>query len=279
MDNKNNYAYVACINNERYVPGLYAVARSLSDFHAKYPLIVLVPDGAKDLAKKLVNLGYSVRTLPNVSPPDTGQDWYWNQTFFKLSAASLTCYKKIVLLDADLLILENIDSLFQYPHLSAAMTGRVSYPWLRSFNSGVLVLEPSKEYYEHLLGLISSTVKRCREKGQYVGDQDVFQASCPDWYQKKELHLHERFNESPGQCILDYYKAYPDEPIAIVHYAGPKKPWDYSPIHYLGVKFIKYWLKKNFKGARYLRIYFRMTRKNNNQFRNPFVTNFQHDLI
>ena len=253
-------AFVTCINNDRCLPGLYALRRSLQKYRSIYPFIVLVPEICVPLETFLKKEAFDVRRIPDVSVPNLQQKWYWNETFFKLSASSLVEFQKIVLLDSDLLIRGNIDDLLDAPHLSAAMTGRVTYRNIKGFNSGVLVLQPSETYFARLVSLIPPTVKACEERGQYVGDQDVFQASCPDWYMRTELHLHEKYNESPGRCISDFYKAYPREKLLVVHYAGPKKPWDYSFIHFIGVVLIKYVLFGNFRGAHFLARYYWMTK-------------------
>ncbi len=70
-------------------------------------------------------------------------------TFSKIHAWKLTQYVKCVFLDADTLILQNVDELFDREELSAAP----DVGWPDCFNSGVFVFEPSLETYSNLLGL------------------------------------------------------------------------------------------------------------------------------
>ncbi len=70
-------------------------------------------------------------------------------TFSKIHAWRLTQYHKCVFLDADTLVLQNVDELFDREELSAAP----DIGWPDCFNSGVFVFEPSMETYGQLLAL------------------------------------------------------------------------------------------------------------------------------
>ena len=69
-------------------------------------------------------------------------------TFTKLKIWTLTQFKKCVFLDADTLVLQNIDELFDRDELSAAP----DIGWPDCFNSGVFVFIPSMETYDSLIG-------------------------------------------------------------------------------------------------------------------------------
>lgn len=79
--------------------------------------------------------------LALLSRPDLGV------TFTKLHAWKLTEYNKCVFLDADTLVLQNVDDLFDRPELSAAP----DIGWPDCFNSGVFVFIPSQETYTALV--------------------------------------------------------------------------------------------------------------------------------
>ena len=68
-------------------------------------------------------------------------------TFTKLRAWTLTQFKKCVFLDADAMVLQNVDDLFDREELSAAP----DVGWPDCFNSGVFVFKPSQETYVKLL--------------------------------------------------------------------------------------------------------------------------------
>ena len=68
-------------------------------------------------------------------------------TFTKIHCWSLTQYRKCVFLDADTLIVQNCDELFERDELSAVP----DIGWPDCFNSGVFVFEPSTATHEALL--------------------------------------------------------------------------------------------------------------------------------
>ena len=74
-------------------------------------------------------------------------------TFSKLHAWRLTRYSKCVFLDADTLVLENVDELFDREELSAAP----DIGWPDCFNSGVFVYQPSLETFSNLLAMAQHT--------------------------------------------------------------------------------------------------------------------------
>ena len=86
-------------------------------------------------------------------------------TFTKINCWLLEKYSKCVFLDADIVVLQNIDDLFERDELSAASDAG----WPDCFNSGVFVYKPSKETFRKLLQFASqqdssfdgSTFSRC----------------------------------------------------------------------------------------------------------------------
>ena len=70
-------------------------------------------------------------------------------TFTKINAWRLEQFSKCVFLDADTLVLVNVDDLFEREELSAAPDSG----WPDCFNSGVFVFVPSVQTYRNLLAL------------------------------------------------------------------------------------------------------------------------------
>jgi len=79
-------------------------------------------------------------------------------TFSKIHAWRLTHYTKCVFLDADTLVLQNVDELFDREELSAAP----DIGWPDCFNTGVFVFVPSLQTFRNLLNL-------ARQSGSFDG--------------------------------------------------------------------------------------------------------------
>lgn len=240
--------YLTALTNERYIPGVMALARSLREVKAAHDLAVMVPaDKAESLGDALRR--YGVLDIPGVFllPKESirlaeietvveEKYTYWMDTFFKLQAAGCTEYDKIILLDCDQMVVKNIDHLFEKPPFTATTCGRCVHEDWRSLSSGLLVLEPSSALHERLLSLIVPTIAFKREKGQQAGDQDVFKMAFPEWRNRPDLYIPEQYNicwawigdlcQKEGITPRDFY---------MVHFPGREKPWDmerYQHIRY-----------------------------------------------
>jgi alpha-N-acetylglucosamine transferase len=86
-------------------------------------------------------------------------------------------YERVVFLDADTLVLRNIDRLFDYPELSAAPNVYESLSDFHRMNSGVFTARPSQATFERLL-------TRLDRPGTFWKrtDQTFLQEAFPDWH-------------------------------------------------------------------------------------------------
>lgn len=76
-------------------------------------------------------------------------------TFTKLNIWKFVDYDKLVYLDADTIVLENIDNLFNYEELSAVLGGSQMLKY-KGIESGVLVIKPNINMFNNLLSALNS---------------------------------------------------------------------------------------------------------------------------
>lgn len=128
-----------------------------------------------------------------------------------------------------MMILRNIDFLFEYPHMSAVVSGQTRYPQWKDLNSGLMVIEPDESMHKKLLSLIPQTVKRRELEGYLCGDQDVFHEYMPTWKDKNNLHLDEKYNLFFHDVDYLIRKGkYKLQDMHVIHFAGAVKPWMWS---------------------------------------------------
>ncbi|KAK0141625.1 Glycogenin-1 [Merluccius polli] len=141
-------------------------------------------------------------------------------TLTKLHCWTLTHYSKCVFMDADTLVLSNIDELFEREELSAAPDPG----WPDCFNSGVFVFTPSNETHEKLLAF-------CNENGSFDGgDQGVLNSFFDTWATadiSKHLPFIYNLSSIAIYSYLPAFKKYGHE-AKVVHFLGKVKPWSYS---------------------------------------------------
>lgn len=231
------YAYVTVVTNMSYAKGLSVLAKSFKRVKSKYPLYVAIPiNGEASLSEYINALGLPVLECDDISLNQNLQNANmvssWNQTFFKLNIMRLTQFDKIIFVDADMLVLQNIDHLFSYPSLSATTGGKAAHPEYTEFNSGLMVIEPSENVFAELMGCIDPAIKRKTALGCGYGDQDVFNEYYSDWNSKSECQFDEIYNAEitylDALMTIKGFKNLRD--IAVLHYIGKIKIWSYSLI-------------------------------------------------
>ena len=257
--NNDNYAYVTALTTEAYIPGCMALGRSLIEVKSRYKLLVIIPESKEeDLKCELKKYGFykamgdyaQVLVLPDIQIPENHNSEqkysFWKYSFFKLQAASLYDYEKVILLDCDQMAVKNIDHIFEKPHMTATTCGRCIHPDWLDLSAGLLVIEPSESYYNELISAIEPAANKKYEKGLNAGDQDVFNEVAPYWRDHDELYIEEKYNICWGMIealckvenvsVKDFY---------MIHFPGAEKPWHKPKLYYIWV-FISCILKGKF---------------------------------
>ncbi|KAK6146866.1 hypothetical protein DH2020_020735 [Rehmannia glutinosa] len=171
-----------------YVCGAIVAAQSIRMSGSTRDLVILVDDSISD----------------------------YHRSGLELAGWQLTDYDKIIFIDSDLLILRNIDFLFQMPEISA--TGN-SGPL---FNSGVMVIEPSNCTFQILMDHIN-------EIESYNGGDQGYLNEIFTWWHRIPKHMNflKHFwigdDEFVKQKKIHFFEAEPSI-LYILHYLG-NKPW------------------------------------------------------
>ncbi|XP_008308730.1 glycogenin-1 [Cynoglossus semilaevis] len=219
-------AFVTLATTDSYAKGALVLGQSLRNHNTSKKLVVLVgPHVAEPCREALGSIfdevclvdvldSGDVAHLALMKRPDLGV------TFTKLHCWTLTHYSKCVFMDADTLVLSNVDELFEREELSAAPDPG----WPDCFNSGVFVFRPSNETHEQLLTF-------CAENGSFDGgDQGVLNSFFNTWATADiSKHLPFIYNLS-SIAIYSYLPAFKQygHNAKVVHFLGAVKPWNYS---------------------------------------------------
>ncbi|PAV69842.1 hypothetical protein WR25_26080 isoform A [Diploscapter pachys] len=216
-------AWVTLATNDDYARGALVLAHSLRRVNTTRKLHVMITNQVSVRLRQELEAVFDAvsvvdvmdsndpENLALISRPDLGC------TFTKLNCWRLTQYTKCVFLDADTLVVQNADELFDRPDFSAA----ADIGWPDTFNSGVFVYAPSLETYHRL-------VEFAVEHGSFDGgDQGLLNEFYPDWRDLPSAHrLPFIYNMTAG-AFYTYpaaYKRYGKD-TKIVHFIGAQKPW------------------------------------------------------
>ncbi len=190
-------SYVTLVSNADYIIGARALARSLHMVDAAWPLTVLAPPDVLGL-DTLTALGCDVRTVEPLPLSDEFRQRHSRASqheaapftkgskpafhdplgnFAKLRLWELTEFERVVFLDADVLVVQNIDQLFGYPEFCAAPNVYETLADFHRLNSGVFVAQPSRDTFAQML-------RRLDQPGLFWRrtDQTFLQEFFPHWH-------------------------------------------------------------------------------------------------
>ncbi|XP_034125210.1 glycogenin-1 isoform X1 [Drosophila guanche] len=219
----SKFAWVTLTTNDTYSLGALVLAHSLKRAGTAHQLAVLVTPTVSEAMrirlKDVYNVVQEVNVLDSqdaanlalLSRPELGV------TFTKLHCWRLVQFEKCVFLDADTLVLQNVDELFEREELSAAP----DVSWPDCFNSGVFVFRPSLDTFGKITEF---AIKNGSFDG---GDQGLLNQYFADWATadiKKHLPFVYNVTAYASYCYLPAFKQFRDK-IKILHFAGKLKPW------------------------------------------------------
>jgi len=230
-------AFVSLTTNDAYSSGAYVLAKSLRATNTTRKLVLLITEGVSaEVRQKLSSVwddlidvtildSMDTETLALMKRPELGV------TFSKLRAWTLVQFKKCVFLDADTLVMQNIDDLFDREEISAAP----DIGWPDNFNTGVFVFRPSLETYSRLLN-------HAKTHGSYDGGDQGLLNDYFSWWASRDIahHLPFTYNMVSNICYsyAPAYRRYGSD-VKIIHFLGSIKPWHHSYDRQTGcVKFI-----------------------------------------
>ncbi|KAF8567292.1 hypothetical protein P879_04104 [Paragonimus westermani] len=207
-------SYITLATNDAYCIGALVLAASLRQTQTSKELTVLI------------TVGVTVEEIRNVNHHnhDLLRRDDLKISFTKVQCWSVVQFSKAVYLDADTVVLHNVDELFEREELSA-----VPDPcWPDCFNSGVFVFRPSLETHRALL-------KVALEAGSFDGgDQGLLNTYFSDWLSKdisrRLPYVYNCICPITDDSGLDFYTSVPawvkfGGAIRVAHFSGPIKPW------------------------------------------------------
>ena len=235
-------AFVTVLSTDSYLPGVLVLHSSLMKTGTEHPFLTLLTRDITQHTKGVLDwykIPYEVMNTEITNPHQgvpTDDPWYY--TYAKIGIFGLSRFDKIVYLDADMLVLHNLDELFEKPHMSAVNAGGrlpENSAWTE-MNSGLMVIEPSTALLKDMLQRIGKIEQEKKEKD--YSDQGFLQCYYPDWPSRNDLLLSHAYNMF-DRYVERYHHLFgfwvkglhaPDkESIKIIHYIGKVKPWNEDP--------------------------------------------------
>lgn len=235
---EKKYSYVSLLTDDSYVYGIMLLVESMKQVNTKYPLHILVTNNVSASVIEILNqIDVTYEIVDTISMPKQIYDFnmsinpkitaVWKNCLTKFKIFNLTQFDKIVFLDADIMILKNLDHLFEKPHMTSALDGEYFNIWpdWDHFNSGILVIEPSEQLFNDILQFINNFIPEFKKETPLLvyADQEILNLYYSDWPERKELHLNKYYDVFPPYIQTEQLEDL-KENCYFIHYVG-RKPW------------------------------------------------------
>lgn len=201
-------AYCTLLSTESYLPGVLALHESLKRTGTAYPFATAVSAHiAPDIDPVLEGAGIIVRRIPEstaIPKEMIENNGHWGHTFDKVHLFGLSEFEKLVYVDSDMIVLDNMDELFDKPHMSAVPAGLLVHKDWTRLNGGLLVIQPEEKLADGIFATLPQALAEVAAMGLTAsGDQDLLNAYYPHWRTTPELQLDQGYNMF--QCYLDLH--------------------------------------------------------------------------
>ncbi|QED40618.1 P13 [Chrysodeixis includens nucleopolyhedrovirus] len=266
------YAYVTLVMlGDEYVKGAVVLAKSLLLTNTRYDLVCMVTKDVSSVGVSLLHqyfnyvipVDYITYNCPPMITKRQNQMYggWINNAFTKWQCLTLKNYKKIVYLDADHVVVKNIDHLFFLPapalcfaddghgYYYNKLVGRdvVTPKNIESFfrynkilcRAGTVLLEPSNDLLDSIrrqLNNKNNILRRCLYHNGF-DEQVLLQAFMEQKMCVTQLCILYAWNAGSYHKLRKSFEPY------IINYYGDEKPWHYSinkPVKYMDVFIWKY---------------------------------------
>jgi alpha-N-acetylglucosamine transferase len=230
------FAYVTLVTNADYAMGATALARSLQRTGTEATIAVLHTGGVDAAAlAPLETLGCRLIEVEHLPLSDAFNERHARgnlhanapftkgrkpdfhsplDNFCKLRLWQLVEYERCVFIDADAIVLKNIDKLFAYPEFSAAPNVYESLADFHRMNSGVFVATPSEATFRRMLERLDEPDMLWRRT-----DQTFLETFFPDWHGLPVYYNMLQYVWFTMPALWDW------KGISVLHYQY-EKPWE-----------------------------------------------------
>ena len=211
--------FITLVSTQNYLKGAMVLNRSFKEAHSKYPFIVALTENLykKEIVDILEKDGIIVEKIEKLEYTDfvknrwKDRDKYVLNTASKYSLFDLKKYKKLCYIDADTIVMENVDELLDYPDGSMIFNKNAKENEEKKGFSALFVFKPENHIADYYRAL--------NEKFNEV-DGTIF---ANLWFHIMDSPAH--------QIPIDYCMGYSPKrgydkfPYKVAHFYGYDKPW------------------------------------------------------
>jgi len=234
---KNKYAYVALLMGDSpYFLGALVMGYSLKTVNTNYDIVIMVtpdvPNDQKEVLKDfyhyVIDIDFITIDKRLIKNYETNR---FKDVFTKLQCLTLTQYNKIIMIDIDMLVVKNMDHLFDLKAPAASLrkydliNGQKipqhlivkNNKLIGGINAGLMLLQPDQNEYNDIVKDLLQTDK---EREAYDNPEQDYLSYR---YSKDWTNVSFLYNFQFG--LTDRAKKYDPNDIHNIHYSSRLKPW------------------------------------------------------
>ena len=228
-------------NPQEYIVNALSLGCSLRKTNTKHDLVLLAtPDLLRHDSARALSTYWDVRQQDHMEVPfEMRCAPRFRHVFTKLSVMQLTEYEKVLMLDADMLVIRNVDEIFGFPAPAGFMRGSEDYRpaeirlpqtfrvdggrLIGGINAGVVLLEPAPGIYDKMIEELASPAMKSDLKNSRGPEQDFLTL----FYKSSWSGLHPKYNFQLHQILLNPWGERMRicwDDICILHFSAELKP-------------------------------------------------------
>jgi glycogenin len=218
-------AYVSYICNDNYLPGIVALIKSLKYHKCKNEIYVMVTKDVSLKSKEVLSkLGVIIKEVNEIhykgNKSNLIEDRYGKQNkswmmFTKINIWKEIPCEKLLYIDSDMVVLQNIDSIFEINSNISAVYGGSAYHKYQGIEAGVLLIKPSIDTYNNLIKAMNSDDYDLRMSDQTLINDYFLKHDKINYLDPKFNRLQKKNNNIDGAYIY--------------HWNG-QKPWNINNV-------------------------------------------------
>lgn len=228
-------AYISYVCSDNFIPGIIALYNSLRHFGCDKDFLVMVTDDVTEESRQKLcernlrivdaeKIYYTGKRKDKILDRYGKKDESWKM-FTKINIWKQIQYEKLIYIDADTIVLENIDELFSVEELGAVKGGSIVLEY-DGIEAGVLVIRPSIETYNDLIESLDGDTYDIKMSDQSFLNHYFTKLEKINYIPEKYNRMYKKNNNPMGSAIFHFNSDKPwIEPDRII---GPcVEVWNY----------------------------------------------------
>eukprot|EP01065_Artemidia_motanka_P010711 TRINITY_DN15725_c0_g1_i1.p1 TRINITY_DN15725_c0_g1~~TRINITY_DN15725_c0_g1_i1.p1 ORF type:complete len:2211 (+),score=838.20 TRINITY_DN15725_c0_g1_i1:50-6634(+) len=218
------YAYATFVTSSDFVMPAAVLMHSVAVSGCSYARVIAVTDDVSRNDRELLSYFGQVVLIKKIGAPRFVDNPRYRDTFTKLRIWQLTRWKKIFYIDTDVIVLRNMDDVFDLKEWS------VPYDAMHDrYSTGMMLIEPSLDTFNDMMERLTSTTVSMelpdllflKEYFEWKGKKINIISRWYQVYQEEFGAYHQTYLTEQKSTIKIY-----DPRVHGIHYPGANKPFN-----------------------------------------------------